>query len=311
MALQKIITRNISKMTNNIKGNTEETQEEFKHQKEKPSSDTKEEAFFVAFDTETTGAYPMKWEICEIAGVKWKDGQVIDEFSQLVRPRGPMHPVAYQVHRISATQLNSQPYIEEVLPQFLNFIGDATLIAHHAPFDMGFIAYDLEERCQHKLPTNKVICTSLLSRSLFPEFPNHKLQTLIEYFKLKKQQPSHRSLNDSHACLLVALECFKKIHPLTMDAINDYMNVPLMWDYFSLKHIQAKPEMKLLMNAVLDQRQIHFVYHRGSRPGVSRKVLPIGLVRNPTGDFFVAEDQFSDNAKRFYLNFVSNVHLAR
>lgn len=266
------------------------------------------ESFFVAFDTETTGAYPVRWEICEIAGVKWKDGQIIDKFSQLVRPRGPMHPIAYQIHGISASQLDKQPYIEEVLPDFLDFIEDATLIAHHAPFDIGFLSYDIEEKCRYPLPTNKIICTSLLSRKIFPKSPDHKLQTLMKYLKLKKQQPHHRSLSDSNACLLVALECFKKINPLTMDSINALMNVSLTWGRFSLKTLQAIPEMKILIKAILDRQQISIVYHRGSRPGVSRKLLPVGLVRNPTGDFLVAEDQSSNKPKRFYLDFVTNIH---
>ena len=273
------------------------------------STPSQTESFFVAFDIETTGAYPIKWEICEIAGVKWKDGQIIDEFSQLVRPRGPMHPTAYQIHSISTSQLDKQPYIEEVLPAFLEFIEDATLIAHHAPFDIGFLSYDLEERCQCPLPTNKIVCTSLLSRKIFPQSPDHKLQTLMKYLKLKKQHPYHRSLSDSNACLLVALECFKKINPLTMDSINALMNVSLTWKYFSLKQLQAIPGMKTLIKAILDRQQISIVYHRGSRPGVARKLLPVGLVRNPTGDFLVAEDQSLSKPKRFYLDFVTDIRL--
>ena len=70
--------------------------------------------------------------------MKWRDGQIVDEFSQLVRPKGPMDPIAYQIHGISKAALDHHPYIEEVLPKFLDFIEDATLIAHHAPFDIGF-----------------------------------------------------------------------------------------------------------------------------------------------------------------------------
>ena len=265
------------------------------------------ESFFVAFDIETTGSYPIKREICEIGGVKWKDGQIIDEFSQLVRPKGPMHPIAYQIHGISASTLDGQPYIEEVLPQFLDFIEGATLIAHHAPFDIGFLCCDIEEKCQLSLPTNKIICTSLLSQKLFPQSPNYKLKTLMEYLKLKQPKPYHRSLSDSKACLLLALECFKKINPLTMEIIEPLMGVSFKWPYFSLKQLKTKPDMKILIEAILDKRQISMIYHRGSRPGTSRTILPIGLVRNPKGDFLVAEDQSPNKAKRFYLNFVTDI----
>ena len=46
--------------------------------------------------------------------------------------------------------------------------------------------------------------------------------------------------------------------------------------------------MKTLIEAILNQKYISMIYHRGSRPGIARKILPIGLVRNPTGDFLVA-----------------------
>ena len=269
------------------------------------------ESFFVAFDIETTGSYPIKWEICEIAGVKWKDGQIIDEFSQLVRPRGPMHPIAYQIHGIAASTLDDQPYIEEVLPRFLDFIEDAALIAHHAPFDIGFLSYDIEEKCGLPLPTNKIICTSLLSQKLFPQSSHYKLKTLMEYLKLKQPKPYHRSLSDAKACLLLALECFKKVQPLTMDLMESLMGVSLKWPYFSLKQLKTKSDMKVLIEAILDKKQISIIYHRGSRPGASRTILPIGLVRNPTGDFLVAEDRSHNKSKRFYLNFVTDIHLVR
>ena len=271
----------------------------------------KKESFFVAFDTETTGAYPGQWEICEIAGVKWRDGKIIDEFSQLIRPRGSMHPVAQQIHGISAQQLNREAFAEEVLPEFLTFAEDAVLVAHHAPFDMGFLSCDLEKYGLH-LPSNKVACTSLLSQSLFPDSPNHKLQTLMDYLQLKKQHPRHRALSDAKACLLLALRCFEKICPLTMDQINLCMKVSLDWGYFSMKAFKkTNPEIKTLMEAIEDQQKISMVYHRGSKPGVSRKILPLGLVRNPTGDFLVAEDSPASRPKRFYLDFVSHIRRDR
>lgn len=266
------------------------------------------ESFFVAFDTETTGAYPIGWEICEIAGVKWRDGQIQETFAQLIRPRGPIHPVSHQIHGLSSKDLDHQPYAEEALPQFLDFIEDATLIAHHAPFDMGFLSYDLE-RYGLYLPTNKVICTSLLSQALFPKSPNYKLQTLMEYLHLQKQYPPHRSLSDAKACLLVALECLKKIKPLTMNQINSCMKTELTWEYFSIKKLEGQPEMQILIKAILEKQKIRFVYLRGSRPGASREILPIGLVKNPKGDFLVAEDQPLGQTKRFYLDFVKNIHL--
>src|SRR5262249_8323633 len=100
------------------------------------------EATFVGLDTETSGKYPFDAEICEIAAVKWRGGKIIENFQSLVAITRPMNPEAQSVHHISPEMLVGAPSAREAITKFQAFCEGSFLIAHHAPFDMGFIAYE-------------------------------------------------------------------------------------------------------------------------------------------------------------------------
>ena len=82
------------------------------------------------------------------------------------------------------------PQIDEVLPQFLKFIGNDVLIGHNITFDLRFINSYLDHNIN-----NRIIDTMRISRDKLPYLPNHKLLTLIRHFKLSQSQ-EHRSLSD-------------------------------------------------------------------------------------------------------------------
>src|SRR5690606_36090270 len=109
---------------------------------------------------------------------------------------------------ITDEMLADAPDIADVIPKFHRFIEGAYLVAHHAPFDMGFLAVEFE-KLTLQLPNNPVFCSSLLSRRLVPESANHRLQTLISHLGLTVGQ-AHRALDDSKACLEFALNCFRR-----------------------------------------------------------------------------------------------------
>ena len=260
----------------------------------------------IAFDTETTGAYPVKWEICEIAAVKYKNGQIVDEFSSTIRPEGDINPISEQIHGYSKKSLDSARFAKPVLEEFLKFSKGGILVAHHAPFDLGFLSYDLE-RNGLDLPCNKVICTSLLSRSVFKDAPNHKLPTLIDYLHLKKTK-LHVALNDARICMDLALKCFEHIKPLSLERVEQVMGIEFNWKNFSVFELSKDSKFKLLVDSIVSMSKIDFVYNSGSRPGVSRTVMPVGLVRTPFGDFMAGENKADSNLpKRFYLRYISSI----
>lgn len=265
---------------------------------------------WVAFDTETSGKYPLDAEICELAAVKWKDGEVIDTFSTLLSVKKPMGEEVIAIHKITNEMLEGAPKIDEKLPEFIEFLGNGYLLAHHIPFDMGFLAIELE-RMQIPFPKNPGFCTSLLSRNLIPQAPNHRLQTLVEYLEIPKRT-AHRALSDAEACLDVGIKCFEVFDKRNVDlkTLQNKQGRSFVWSAFSIQSLKAEERFVDLVEALVHKSPVQIKYSGGSRPGQARTVKPIGIVRSPGQDFLVAKPEAGDDhPKRYYLNRITSSQL--
>lgn len=192
------------------------------------------------------------------------------------------------------------------------FIQDGFVVAHHAPFDLGFLAWEFE-KARLSLPTNPVFCTSLLSRHINADVPNHRLATLAAHFKIDAGN-AHRALDDAKACLQVALRYFEKLgREAKLSDVLSVQNTPLPWSRFSIESLTEREHLRTLVRALRDKREVFITYEAGSRPGQSRKVFPLGLVRNPDADFLVATEGNKDGdetkPKRYFLDKVSDVKM--
>ncbi|MCB0349993.1 MAG: 3'-5' exonuclease [Bdellovibrionales bacterium] len=259
------------------------------------------EATFVGFDVETSGKYPLAAEICEIAAVKWQNGAIVDTFQTLVSTKDRMSDEVIAIHNITNDMLVGAPNIKTAVTEFHKFIVDSYLVAHHAPFDLGFIAPEFE-RAGLALPKNLVFCSSLMSRKAFPESTNHKLQTLIKFFNLKQGQ-AHRALDDAEACLAVGLKVFERVaHDATIEDLLKYQEAKLPWSDYSISKLKSHPVYSKLVEALETKSLVQITYSGGSRPGLARTVHPLGLVRNPLDDYFIAAEDLKEIPKRYFLN---------
>lgn len=266
------------------------------------------EQTFVGFDTETTGRYPLSAEICEMAAVKWRDGQVIESFVTLLKPTRPMGDEVIRIHGITNEMVVTAPRIGEKIEAFHDFIQDAIPVAHHAPFDLGFIAIEFE-KAGLPLPKKPVLCTSLMSRKLFPESHNHRLQTLIPFFSIP-QGTAHRALDDAAACLEVGIRCLRKTGDDALLArAFEAQGGPLTWERFSMRAREENPVHANLIRAVREERIVEMAYGAGSRPGEKRRVHPLGVVRSLDGDFLVAYAEQDQQSKRYYLDKILSADL--
>jgi DNA polymerase-3 subunit epsilon len=174
------------------------------------------------------------------------------------------------------------------------------VVAHHAPFDLGFLCIELE-RAQLPLPKEPVLCSSLLSRSVIPESRNHRLQTLITYLGLKKGA-AHRALDDAEACFGVLQYCIERLgKDSSLQKILQHQGGPIHWGEYSLQSLCSHAAWRVLIEACRKQTEVQITYSGGSRPGQARTVKAFGVVRNPKGDFLVAQEGTGTVAKRYYL----------
>ena len=164
----------------------------------------------VAFDTETTGAFAIESEVVELGAVKWFKGEVVGKFNTLLKPSQDMTPENIRIHGITNEMVQDSPKMSTQILSFCDFIDNSILIAHHAPFDLGFVAIDIESN-NIKFPNTLNLCSSLISRALL-HTTNHKLQTLIKELNLVGGE-AHRAYDDAYACLQVLFKCFEKLEP--------------------------------------------------------------------------------------------------
>lgn len=259
------------------------------------------ELSFVAFDTETSGTYPIGSEIVEVGLVRWEGQKEVASFEQLIHPSKPMGEEVIKIHGITNEMVASAPPMASVITEILEFIGESVLIAHHAPFDLGFLAWDIE-RFGLALPSAPVLCSSLLARKLIKGSENHKLQTLIKHLKIEAG-PAHRAESDARACLEVALHCFRLMgEQATLRDLLAMQAKDLAWQRYSILALRGNPHLLGLLEALNKQQYVEFVYMSGSQKGKTRKALPYGIVRNPDGDFLAALCMIDGQKKRFYLN---------
>ena len=263
---------------------------------------------FVAFDLETSGKYPLDAEICEIGAVKWREGKIIDTFQTLIKPSKPMGEEVIKIHNITNEMVADAPAISDKIGEFRQFLGDSYGIAHHAPFDLGFLMIEFE-RAGLTAPLRPNFCTSLLARKVIPESHNHRLKTLVDYLQIPLKQ-AHRALDDAEACLGVALKCFERAGDIGIEKWLALQGGGLLWSNYSMQALEAKPQLSILIQAIrAGGTTVQLVYDGGSRPGQPREVKPIGLVRNPDGDFLVAVEAGDVKPKRYLLEKITAANL--
>jgi DNA polymerase-3 subunit epsilon len=254
---------------------------------------------FVAFDTETSGAFPIGSEIIEFGAVKWQNGQEIASYQTLLKPRELLSEFNMSIHGISNEMVSGAPKMSEKIQEIYDFFGDAIPIAHHAPFDLGFVSVDFESN-NLPLPLGPVLCSSLLSRKLIHGSENHKLQTLVKFLKIDGGS-AHRALDDARSCLYVALECFKKLgHQATLTEILKAQEKNLLWQNYTLVKWDH-PVVKVLIEGALKKQKVQILFEKGANKYEAREVIPQGIVRNPDGDFMQATCLRDNVSKRFYL----------
>ncbi len=154
---------------------------------------------FVVVDLETTGGSHLDCAITEIGAVKVRGGEVLGEFQTLVNPSQAIPPFIAVLTGITDSMVAGAPRLAQALPAFLEFAQGAVLVAHNAPFDLGF----LKSGCSQlgiTWPGADSLDTAVLARRILTrdEAPNCKLATLARLFRADTT-PDHRALHDARA----------------------------------------------------------------------------------------------------------------
>ena len=185
---------------------------------------------FVVLDLETTGGSPGINAITEIGAQKVQGGKVIGEFQTLVNPGVPIPPFITVLTGITEAMLVPAPRIDEVFPQFLEFLGsenETVIVAHNAQFDLSFLKAAAVS-LGYTWPKFQVLDTVKIARHTLnrEEVRNFKLSTLAEFFKTETT-PNHRALDDVRATVAVLhglIERLGSFDIFTLEELKEFSN---------------------------------------------------------------------------------------
>jgi len=160
----------------------------------------------ICLDCETTGLDTEKDEIIELAIIKFTFEKELGSLDALIDPKRPIPPESIAIHKITDEMVQGKPYIEDLLDEATQLIGDYPIMGHNVGFDIAVIESALK---RHNHPRsilkNPVIDTLRLAR-LYGEAPKNSLEVLREHFNIP-EEGAHRAMND----VIVNIKVFKRL----------------------------------------------------------------------------------------------------
>lgn len=155
---------------------------------------------FTAIDFET--ANPQRNSACQLGLVVVENGTIVDSRSWLIRPPSSIFTFT-DIHGITYETVKDQPSFREIWEAVQPYIGNRTLAAHNAPFDVGVLRAVLSHY-QLPVPSFQVMDSLTIARRAWPALPNHKLNTVASHLNVSLQH--HDAASDARACAEIILQ---------------------------------------------------------------------------------------------------------
>ena len=177
---------------------------------------------YVVFDTETTGFNAAtNDQMIEIGAVKLKKGEIIDSFDELIDPKRHIPEKITNLTCITDAMVAGHDTEDVVTKKFLEWIGDATLVAHNAKFDISFLEMAMKKYNLGTL-TNTVVDTLELSRVLDQGYARHGLSALVKRYNVPWEEDAHhRADYDAKGTALVFAKMLDKLDSQNYEIISD------------------------------------------------------------------------------------------
>ncbi|MCM1182068.1 MAG: PolC-type DNA polymerase III [Roseburia sp.] len=175
----------------------------------------------VVFDIETTGFSPVSNRIIEIGAVKVSGGRIVDRFSTFVNPQVPIPFEIEKLTGINDGMVLDADTIETVLPRFLDFVGDAALVAHNAGFDVSFIKENAKR--QGLAVENTYVDTVAIARTLLTAQAKYTLDAVAKTLGISLEN-HHRAVDDAECTAEIFVkfvEMLKKDGVGTLAELNE------------------------------------------------------------------------------------------
>jgi DNA polymerase III subunit epsilon len=150
----------------------------------------------VFVDIETNGLSYTNGRIIELAAIRVENGVIVGSINYLLNPGGRIPRFITNLTGITNNDILDAPSFDDIANELLEIMDGAVFVAHNVRFDYSFIKNELSRLGKKINP--KLMCTVKLSRSMYPEAPNHRLQNLIDRCGLQVKN-RHRAYDDADA----------------------------------------------------------------------------------------------------------------
>ncbi|WP_201983028.1 3'-5' exonuclease [Hymenobacter rubidus] len=160
---------------------------------------------FTAIDFET--ANERRDSACAIGVVRVHNGQIVEEFQTLLRPRElRVDWRNQQVHGIAEADLYDAPTLADVWPVLLPYLHRQPVVAHNSAFDVSVLEYTCRD-FSLPIPAFHALCSVKLAKVCWPHLERHKLDHVAAYFNIPLNH--HDALSDARACAEITVQAFR------------------------------------------------------------------------------------------------------
>lgn len=269
---------------------------------------------FIAFDVETTGLSAIACKLVELSAVRFRlSGSEMEIFSHLINPECEIPPEVTRIHGITDEMVKDALTNKEVIPLFLEFIGDrpCVLVAHNAPFDVGFLKVAVA-RLGIDVPPITVLDTLNLSRCLVDGVVDYKLKTLAQHFEVVDGD-YHRALADSHHVRHIFGKIMAANPELsTLEQLSDFNCLITLTEQESA--VEPTGEVALHVNvikaAIGGKQQLKMIYiGNGPPPRSGRLITPIAVLENRGNHYLTAFCHQVDAERTFRIDRIKSLQV--
>ncbi len=173
---------------------------------------------YVALDVETTGLVAGVDEIIEVAAVRFRGDEVLETYSQFVRPRQSLPLKITRLTGITAEHLARAPRFNAIGADLARFIGSHPIVGHSVNFDLGML------RAQGMNFAQPVYDTFELATLLVPQAPIYRLGALADHLGIPHPE-DHRALNDALVAAQVFTRLLQRIIALELDDLSEIVRL--------------------------------------------------------------------------------------
>jgi len=269
-----------------------------------------EKTEFTIFDFETTGLYPYSGDrICEVACVRTGiSRRTVKKFHSLVNPGRAISYGAWSVNGITDDMVKDSPPIEDILPEFLEFIKGSVLVAYNAGFDLGFLEAALGGR-KGILNDYYVVDALTLARRLFHGIGRYNLANVSRSLGINSEG-EHRALADA----MMTWRVFKKEIALLkkegVDTVADIAYIP--------SERRRKPailkvknyKIKLIEEAIREEKRLSIVYRSVWNDSITKRVITPKEIRSGYDrSYVIAHCHLKDEERNFRVDGIVDISL--